>query len=474
MVDQYSRLTLATQASNSTGESPALSAPVGCERVPTGTQRRSESVVTDGYTACISPVASTPVPSTAVSSADSGLSGATADGASTVATGGPPALVSINVIKSSPGGDSILPATPPGHGERIATAGRRIKSTRAFGRWLREEGHTLTNPSGLLEGEILAKRLESCNSEAIAKRLESCGGWVQYNHYHSHPEQPVRLANGMFCQLALACPFCAAGRGARHARKICDCAVTRLHQQPGLVPYLLTLTQRNTESLVASVETMKAALTLLVDRRRKYFNNVRSTRRRFSFLALFDGGVFSAETKRGKYSKAWHHHVHAIVLGPVGLRNDQIYPEWSEIMGYQASTDLRPCRCSVVLDGSQGVQSPEFLAAIKKDLLEVCKYPTKVDDREGLAVDDREAAFRDRWEAFQVLRGRRLIRKFGSFYRLQIDEEVTEQTEDLDDYAYRVLVYKYNMGSGSLEFSQTMERSAVASPHKVVGGEWVY
>jgi hypothetical protein len=68
--------------------------------------------------------------------------------------------------------------------------------------------------------------------------------------------------------------------------------------------------------------------------------------------------------------------------------------------------------------------------------LEVFKYALKFSDMQPA----------DTWQAFQVLRGRRLVGSAGLFRGIEIPEQLTD--EPLDDLPYVELFYRYLRGTG--------------------------
>jgi hypothetical protein len=73
------------------------------------------------------------------------------------------------------------------------------------------------------------------------------------------------------------------------------------------------------------------------------------------------------------------------------------------------------------------------------------------------AVKFSELSPADNWEAFCSLTGRRLLTSFGCFRGVEIPEDLTDRTADLDSLPFVEILYRYSFGSRSysvLAYSQ--------------------
>ncbi|RJN71196.1 replication protein, partial [Acinetobacter baumannii] len=68
-----------------------------------------------------------------------------------------------------------------------------------------------------------------------------------------------------------------------------------------------------------------------------------------------------------------------------------------------------------------------------KAAAEVCKYALKFGD---LSVENT-------WEAFKVLKGKRLRGAFGSLYGVKIPENLADEMPDEKDLPYLEMLYKF-------------------------------
>ncbi len=286
--------------------------------------------------------------------------------------------------------------------DRVRVYEKRVRQARSMGRYLLAHDH----------------RNHAC-------KLLTCANAAEVRYYTEAESNAVRLVRADFCQQPRLCAFCASRRGGRHAQRAAAAVMARLDDFPNLVPYLVTLTSQNRESLRSMFREQLDAYESLLQRRRNTAKGQRA-----SVFAEFDGGIFSWEVKRGSGSGLWHLHAHGICLGPPGLTNADLYPEWSEVLGYTANSDLRPLRSTLAL--SMGERTPEVRDSLVKELCEVFKYALKFSDLEHA----------DHLEAWRVMFNKQMIRRFGSLYRVELPEEYADRRTDLVGMRYeRFLLY---------------------------------
>lgn len=300
--------------------------------------------------------------------------------------------------------------------------------------------------SVLLEPQDLTSRLDRYNGltgqsrqyfqwvsafdDKRACKGSQCASHLIFRKYHTLDEQPVKLSGGYFCQMRHHCQFC----GAAHAVRALATAVPKVQGQllekPSLRPAMLTITCRDREDLADMVDELYGSWSTWIERRR----NQAKGRRGHTALSLLDGGIMSAETKRGSGSGKWHFHAHGVVLAPPGLESSDFYGEWSSILGYTANLDFRYLKSAELIN--QGNNPASISEQLGKELLEVFKYALKTTEME----------FEDRYNAACVLHGKKLIRPFGSLFNYKAPEELTEDLTEYDGLPYVELVYRYLEG----------------------------
>jgi hypothetical protein len=146
----------------------------------------------------------------------------------------------------------------------------------------------------------------------------------------------------------------------------------------------------------------------------------RKQRGRGSVLDGVRAAVWSYEVKRGRGSGLWHPHLHMVAMTEHQPSQVELVAEWQAITGDSFIVDVRPI--------SQEDPASGFL--------EVFKYALKFSDLEPA----------DTVQAFQVLKGRRLVGSAGLFRGIEIPDQLTE--EPLDGLPFVELFYRYMHGVG--------------------------
>jgi hypothetical protein len=146
---------------------------------------------------------------------------------------------------------------------------------------------------------------------------------------------------------------------------------------------------------------------------------MRKHRRRGSCLDGVRAAVWSYEVKRGAGSGLWHPHLHMVAMSEHPVDAARLREEWHAITGDSFIVDVRPIDQA---DPASG-------------FLEVFKYALKFSDM----------APAETFEAFWVLKGKRLVASAGLFRGIDIPEHLTD--EPLDDLPYVELFYRF-MGEG--------------------------
>lgn len=238
----------------------------------------------------------------------------------------------------------------------------------------------------------------------LAELLKDCGNWLKFRNYFTVGK--VRLTAASFCKEHLACPLCAIRRGAKYLKAYSD-RWTVIHKaRPDLKLYLLTLTVVNGPDLTERYDHLRSAWQLLLHRRK--------VSRAKSCLRVVSGGVASFEvTNKGN---GWHPHLHALIASTEMPSRDDLEREWFGITADSYIVDVRPVSSEQELGG----------------FCEVFKYAVKFSD---LSPSDN-------FEAFRILRGRRLLASFGCFRGVEVPDELTD--EGLDLLPYVEMLYSYS------------------------------
>lgn len=240
----------------------------------------------------------------------------------------------------------------------------------------------------------------------LRQRLDDCGNWLRFRHYTAVDE--VRLQGASFCKQHLACALCAVRRGARLLGGYLPKYEQILRDHPGLRPELVTVTVKNGFHLPSRFAHLKECWQGL--HRRVSREEGTSCLK----AAGFAGAVWSYEVTN--IGNGWHPHLHAVVLSRRGIDVLALSQEWHRLTQDSFVVDVRPLQ--------PGQEPAEAFS-------EVFKYAVKFSDLSP----------RDRFEAFCVLRGRRLVGSAGVFRGVEVSEELLD--DELDgafiDYLYRYL-----------------------------------
>lgn len=267
-------------------------------------------------------------------------------------------------------------------------------------------------------------------------KVRSCGDWLLFRHFPTLSETKLRSAN--FCCVHLVCGFCAIRRGARMMARYLERFAWVRAKKPELRPFLVTLTVRNGSDLGERLKHLDRSLTRLHKRR----HGKRST----SLLTTIDGAVWSFEVTYSD-EKGWHPHVHAIWLAREEPDQAALRREWEEITGDSFMCDVRPIQPADHPEGEGGEIDPHAkgFAEVFKYALKAAELPPKV------ALD-----------AYRILRGKRLVRSFGSFFGVK--EPANDDLADdlpVEDLPYIDLLWRY--AGGRYEFAKSYDRTSPES-----------
>lgn len=249
-------------------------------------------------------------------------------------------------------------------------------------------------------------------NQKLAAKLSNCADFLIFKRYLTVDE--VRLHAANFCKKHLLCPFCAMRRGTKYLQAYKQRLEVVFQENPKLRAFMVTLTVKDGESLQERFAHLRSALKKYRDQRRNALKG-----QRFVEYAKAFGGVHSIEIKRGKNSGLWHPHVHMIWLCEAPPSASQLSREWLAITGDSYIVDVREFYGESVVDG----------------FLEVFKYALKFSDME----------LSDNWEAYQLLKEKRLVDNFGLLRGVKVPEELTD--EDIDeDFVYMLYYFARNSG----------------------------
>lgn len=265
-----------------------------------------------------------------------------------------------------------------------------------------------------LPSEETTKALKS------AQKLQGCGNFLLFKNYYTIDQ--TKLAKFHVCNQHLLCPFCAGIRASKAIQKYSERVDEVLKQNRKLKVALLTLTVKNGHDLQERSSHLITSLRTLIKRRQDYKKKGRG----FNEFCKIDGAMYSYENTYNEQTGEWHPHVHMLVLLNDWIDQEQLSETWHEITGDSFVVDVRRVK-----------KSKEFGYA--KAAAEVCKYALKFGD---LTVEKT-------WEAFKILKGKRLSGAFGSLYGVKIPENLADEMPDDQDLPYLEMLYKFVFGKHS-------------------------
>jgi len=250
----------------------------------------------------------------------------------------------------------------------------------------------------------------------LSRKVQACGDYLLFRHYFTVDQ--VRLHAAYLCRKHLLCPLCAIRRGAKAMQAYLPRYEAVRAARPDLRPFLVTLTVKDGPDLAERFKHLHQAQRELWKRKH---------RGRGSVLEQVEAAVWSYEVKKGSRSGLWHPHLHMVALASGLACEDNnegtlgdLSREWRAITGDSFMVNVK------AIDQADPASG----------FLEVFKYALKFSDMEHA----------DTWEAFQVLRARRLLGSAGLFRGIDIPDQLLDQP--FDNLPYAELFFRYLRGLG--------------------------
>ena len=272
---------------------------------------------------------------------------------------------------------------------------------------------------------------ESIKALKSAQKLNTCGNFLLFKNFYTIDQ--TKLAKFYVCSQHLLCPFCAGIRASKAIQKYTERVDEVLKKNRKLKPVLITLTVKNGTDLSERSAHLIKSLRTLIKRRQDYNKKGRG----FNEFCKINGAMYSYENTYNEQTKEWHPHVHMFALLDDWIDQEQLSETWHEITGDSFVVDIRKVK-----------KDKQF--GYSKAAAEVCKYALKFGD---LSVENT-------WEAFKVLKGKRLSGAFGSLYGVKIPENLADDMPDEKDLPYLEMLYRFVFGKKSyydLEMTRHVE-----------------
>ena len=285
---------------------------------------------------------------------------------------------------------------------------------------------------------------ESVRATKSAQKLLGCGNFLLFKNFYTIEQ--VKLSKFHVCNQHLLCPFCAAIRASKAIQKYTERVDEVLKKKRKLKPVLITFTVKNGENLAERSEHLMKSFRTLMGRRRDYLKKGRG----FNEFCKIDGAMYSYENTYNEQTKEWHPHLHMFALLDDWIDQEALSETWHEITGDSFVVDIRKVKKTKQMGYAEAAA-------------EVCKYALKFGD---LSVENT-------WEAFKVLKGKRLSGAFGSLWGVKIPENLADDMPDEKDLPYLEMLYKFVFAKKSyydLVMTRQVEPQAQTDVARTVAG----
>ena len=264
------------------------------------------------------------------------------------------------------------------------------------------------------------KNEESIKALKSAQKLNECGNYLLFKNFYTIGE--VKLSKLRTCGQHLLCPFCAAIRASRAIQKYVERINQVLQENRKLKPVLITLTVKNGSDLAERSEHLMKSFRTLLERRRDYLKRV--------------GVIASSVRFKGPCTLT---RIHTTKKQVSGIR---IFICLHWLISGLISRNFQ--NIGIALLGTRWLltsagREKEKGHGYSKAAAEVCKYALKFGD---LSVEKT-------WEAFKVLKGKRLTGSFGLLWGVKIPETMTDDMPDDETLPYMEMLYKFVYGKKS-------------------------
>lgn len=261
---------------------------------------------------------------------------------------------------------------------------------------------------------------ESNRAVKHAQKLKDCANYLLFKNFYTIGE--IKLSKLQSCGQHLLCPFCAAIRASRAIQRYSERIDQVMSENRKLKPVLITLTVKNGSDLAERSEHLMKSFRTLLDRRRDYLKKGRG----FNEFCKVQGAMYSYENTYNEKTKEWHPHIHMFALVDQWIDVNEFSEYWESITGDSMIVDVRRTK----KDKQHGYS---------KAAAEVCKYALKFGD---LSVENT-------WEAFKILKGKRLTGSFGLLWGVKIPDKMTDDLPDDKTLPYLEMLYKFVYGKHS-------------------------
>ena len=256
-----------------------------------------------------------------------------------------------------------------------------------------------------------------------AHKLSECGNYLLFKNYFTLGE--IRLSKMHTCKQHLLCPFCAALRASKAMQKYIERIQQVMKENRRLKPVMITFTVKNGADLSERLDHLMGSLRTLFERSRDFKKKGRG----WNEFCKVKGALYSYENTYNEKTVEWHPHVHMFALIEDWIDQQEFAEYWYNLTGDSIIVDIRRVK------PKKGMNKFE---ALQEAISEVCKYALKFGD---LSVQKT-------WEAFKVLKGKRLTGSIGLLWGVKVPEKLTD--EDIEEsLPYLEMIYRFVFGERS-------------------------
>lgn len=307
---------------------------------------------------------------------------------------------------------------------------------------------------GLVSEYILKRNAQTATKtlEKEVKSLQECGSFLVFRHYLTLGM--YKLVQGCTCKKHLLCALCAIRRAAK-CIAIYSEKINQSKASAGIEfdEVMITFTIKNGDDLSERFDHLMESMVRMLQKRRDAITKSKKTHTELKHVS---SAVYSYEVTYSS-DKGFHPHCHMVALIPKGVftftpmkikskdvevplvLKEGIVADWHAITGDSYIVDVRRITDTAMPEQGQDISGTRLEA-----LVEVFKYALKMNQINKKAKAGSEENLRIQVEAYEVLKGRRMIGSFGSLRGVKIPDNLNDEPLTSEELPYVDLVYQYS------------------------------
>lgn len=329
-----------------------------------------------------------------------------------------------------------------------------------------------------LVSEYIINRNASSEKKTLekeVKNLQECGSFLVFRHYFTLGL--YKLVQGCTCKKHLLCALCAIRRAAKciaiYSEKINQ---AKAESKTEFDEVMITFTIKNGEDLAKRYDHLLDSMGRMLQKRRDALKKNPLTHTELKHVS---GAVYSYEVTYSE-EKGFHPHCHMIAMIPKGIFDftsmkikgkevevprvlkDGIVQDWKQITGDSFIIDVRRIRESAMPQPGEDISGTRLEA-----LVEVFKYALKFNQINKDSDPDSKENVKTQVEAYEVLKGRRMVGSFGVLFGVKIPENLNDSPLTDAELPFVDLVYQYSGVTFGYELTTHSEvQTAIQMPSK--------